>query len=277
MPNAYFHVLYGTLFYSIGAADLFGLEMFAKLSSSTDVSESGAATERLSRKEKLTRMFLATSEKLGAEKRKLKEKEERFREIGSEQLEKVSKQSELIKRLQHRQKKLLKFIEEREPVSPDDIRAEPIGESCSEESLLSASSYTKQTTYTRLKQQGKQGPLSDVSSSPHRKMINQARAYFFNQPPTSSVQQAAPHHPKIQRAGSLPPSITVTPAAKEPHSHHHPPQRSRSEEKSDSNVSGKFNKSRTKKSPSPTGTAKQGKTSSIAQQVILPHFLIKMY
>ena len=71
MCNTYFP-LYGLLFYSAGAADLFGLEMFAKLSSSTDVSESGAATERLSRKEKVTRMFLATSEKLSAENVNLK-------------------------------------------------------------------------------------------------------------------------------------------------------------------------------------------------------------
>ena len=229
--------------------------MFAKLSSSSDLTESGTGEEKLSRKEKLTRMFLATSEKLNIEKRKLKEKEKRFKEIGSEQLEKVSEQSELIKRLQHRQAKLFKFIEEHEPVSPDDIRAEPIGESCSEESLLSASSYTKQTTTSRLKQQDKPGSPIDISSSPHRKVINQARKDFFNAPATSG-----PSPRQYQRAGSLPPSITVTPAVKDPlHT-----QRSRSEEKSDNCT--KSSKSRTKKSPSPASSGKQ-KSSSIAEQV----------
>ena len=250
-------------FYVVGSADLFGLDMFAKMNSSSDLTESDAGEEKLSRKEKLTRMFLATTEKLNIEKRKLKEKEKRFREIGSEQLEKVSKQSELIKRLQHRQAKLFKFIEEHEPVSPDDIRAEPIGESCSEESLLSASSYTKQTTASRLKQQDKQASPTDISNSPHRKVINQARKDFFNEPVIS-----VPSSRQFQRAGSLPPSITVTPAARELTQS----QRSRSEEKSDSGT--KSGKGRSKKTPSPAGTIKQ-KASSIAAQVSLLYPLFK--
>ena len=250
-----------SLFDLAGSADLFGLEMFAKLSSSSNISDIGVGGERLSRKEKLTRMFLATSEKLSLGKRQLKEKEKVFRELGSEQLEKVSKQSELIRKLQRRQAKLLKFIDEHESVSPDDIRAEPIGESCSEESLLSASSYTKQTTASRLKV--RQGTPSDTSSTPHRKMINQARASFFSQDPTSLMQQSGPHHPKLQRAGSLPPVIISPPAQGTSNPH----QRSRSEEKWDSSAGGKLSKSRTKKSQSPA--SKQGKTSSIAEQVSL--------
>ncbi len=72
--------------------------MFAKLSSSTDVSENSSARldeDELSPKQKLTRMFLASSCKLNEAKLKLREKEEQLRQIGSEHLAKVNKQSEV--------------------------------------------------------------------------------------------------------------------------------------------------------------------------------------
>lgn len=114
---------------------------------------------------------------------------------------------QLIKRLQKRQAKLLKFIEEHEPSSPDeDIRAEPIGESCSEESLLSASGYGRKKSRTKSLSQPLLPPTRDTS---HRKAINAARAEFFRDLSSQKVGPE-PHRKLIHRSGSLPPVMTLT-------------------------------------------------------------------
>ncbi len=236
--------------------------MLAKLSNSADLSSLAEAeddaenTPKLTRRQKLTRMFLVTSHKLNDAKMKLREKEENFRQIKSEQLAKVNRQSELIKRLQQRQAKLLKFIEEQEPSSPEeDVRAEPIGESCSEESLLSASSYTGGAKH---KLSAAAPQQSGVRGTSHRKAINQARAEFFNKSFESQDLLNSDPHRKF-RSGSLPPVITVT-TARDAASRG---ARSKSEEKQMKSAIEK-NKARGKKSAS--GPLK-ALGSSIAEQV----------
>ncbi len=93
--------------------------------------------EQLARREKeIEEMFLASSEKLELERRRIEENEKEYKHDEASRVESVAAQTDHIEQLDHKRMQVLMYIEEkqREMLSEHE-RMAPIGASCSEDSI----------------------------------------------------------------------------------------------------------------------------------------------
>ena len=94
----------------------------------------------------LEEMFRASSNNLKAQKRLLQESEATFRSDEARRYKEIAKQLEVVEKLEIHKKHLVRYIQEKqhEKLLMDTERVEPIGQSCSEESVVSAISMVQQ-------------------------------------------------------------------------------------------------------------------------------------
>ncbi len=175
-------------------ADLYGAEI-TKLKKvpgkdKKSVQKKEAREKLVKRKVSVEEMFTASSDKVELAKQKLSEREKLYKEQSACTLETVSGKSDMLDKLQHRQKQLLLYIEEKERESlPDSERVEPIGESCSEESL----SNTSGKTYPKHKH-----PKATMKHVTHARTISDPHMLR----PDSKTQLAVAQVHQDQRPGS---------------------------------------------------------------------------
>ena len=113
--------------------------------------------------EAIQKMFLVQSERLQLEQKEIEVKEQRYRDQDKAKLESVVKQTELVEQLSHRQKQLFMYIQEKErECLVEAERMEPLGESCSDESLNGAKGYARHTKASLNKHQ--KVPSTDINS-----------------------------------------------------------------------------------------------------------------
>ena len=142
-----------------------------------------AEQEVTQRHKSIEELFMATSEKLDQERKKIQTKEQEYRAEDKGRLDSVVRQKELMEQLEHKQKQLLMYIEEKEHEGlPDSERVEPLGESCSEESLNSAKGYARPTKASKSKK------TSATHNRPVDSISTQAQVHSSYASPLSTPQ-----------------------------------------------------------------------------------------
>lgn len=139
----------------------------------------------------IQRMFLASSEQLEQERRKIEDMEQRYRMEDKSKLENLVRQTELTEQLDHREKQLLMYIQEKDKEkSLDAKRMEPLGESGSEESLNSSKGYARPTKASLGRQQ-KASSADKLSMSDSIKSETRAQVHAsLNAPLSAPVSES---------------------------------------------------------------------------------------
>lgn len=123
--------------------------------------------ENQERQKKIEELFVANTQKIAVERKELADRERSYRKHDNDKLQVINRQRQKIAELERRQQELLTLMEEIElNKHPNDCeRMEPIGESCSEESLAikKEAGYTRPTKSSLLKKQ--QRSMSDPAST----------------------------------------------------------------------------------------------------------------
>ena len=118
------------------------------------VTEKEKESELSKKMQDIEEMFLADSEKLALQKRRIEEKEKEYKTKTAAELDAIQNQTDIIDKLDHKQQQLIMYIEEQqhEMSSPDYERAAPIGASCSDDSIqIGARGYTRPTRSSSLR------------------------------------------------------------------------------------------------------------------------------